>query len=377
MLNVEPAQVDAVAFERLVNEAGRERAEGAWQLVADRLRAALALWRGPALAEFASERFALTEIARLEELRLRALELRIDADLELGRHAEIVAELRALVAEHPLREGLCCQLMLALYRSGLQAQASDLYHRTRARLADELGMEPGPLLERLFRDILKQAGYLEGRAVGSARHNLPHSLTSFIGRGDDLAHLVLRLGAVRLLTLTGAGGIGKTRLAIELAGQMLQRFPDGTWLIDLAPISDRELIPQAVAAALRLQEQRGRSLTDTLAAHLRERRALLVLDNCERVLDASADFAMAMLSRCRSLKVLATSRERFAMEGEQVWDVPPLTVPDASASLEQLKAFEAMQLRDTQPRGQLDHGTGSGGIAVEEIPKERCIAVRL
>ncbi len=343
-LRVHPDQVDAQRFENLVRAAARARDQGHWQLATDRLGAALALWRGPALAEFASERFAVADVARLEELRLRALEDRIDADLKLGRHTEIVPELRALVAEHPLRERLCAQLMLALYRAGLQAQASDVYHRTRARLLDELGMEPGPLLERLFRDILKQAGYLEATAPGQVPNNLPHSLTRFIGRGTDLAQLIRRLEAVRLLTLTGAGGIGKTRLAIELARHVLQQHPDGTWLIDLAPISDPELIAQRLAAELKLHEQPGRPLIDTLAAHLRDRRALLLLDNCERVLDASADFAAALLSRCSALTVLATSRQRLGMVGEQVWQVSPLSVPDSVARAEDLMMSEAIQL---------------------------------
>jgi predicted ATPase len=156
--------------------------------------------------------------------------------------------------------------------------------------------------------------------------------------------LIERLAAVRLLTLTGAGGIGKTRLAVELARQLLHRFPDGIWLVDLAPLSDPDMIPRAVAAELRLTEQHGRSLTDTVAAYLRDRRVLLMLDNCERVVDAGADFALALLSRCSGLKILATSRQRLGMAGEQVWPVPSLTVPDEVSSTEQLLTFEAMQL---------------------------------
>jgi len=194
------------------------------------------------------------------------------------------------------------------------------------------------------RDILRQAGYLETRQAGPARHNLPHPLTSFIGRGADLAQLIRRLDEVRLLTLTGAGGIGKTRLAIQLARQLLRKYADGVWLIDLAPISDPNLIAQVVATQLHLQEQRGRPLIDTVAAYLRDRRALLLLDNCERVLEASADLALAMLSRCSDLKILATSRQRLGIAGEQVWQVSPLSVPEGTTSLEDLASYEAIQL---------------------------------
>jgi predicted ATPase len=341
---VQPDEVDALRFQSLVGAASRARADGQWKLAASQLQTALALWRGAALPEFASKPFAVAEVARLEELRLRAVEDRIDAELNLGGDAELVPELRGLVAEFPLRERLCAELMVALYRSGLQSQASEVYHRTRARLIDELGMEPGPLLERLFRDILRQAGYLESRGVGPVLHNLPPALTSFVGRANELAQLTERLAAVRLLTLTGTGGIGKTRLALELARQVIWRFPDGIWLIDLSPTSDPEMIPQAVAAQLKVPEQPGRTLTDTLAAHLHDRRALLVLDNCERVLDGGAEFALAMLSRCNGLKLLATSRERLGIVGEQVWRVGPLSVPETSAGLEQLLDVESMRL---------------------------------
>jgi predicted ATPase/DNA-binding SARP family transcriptional activator len=342
--HVQATQVDSLRFESLVHEADSAREVQQWELAAVRLRSALALWRGPALAEFTSEQFALAEIARLQELRMRALEDRIDADLNLGRGGEILPELEALVTEHPLRERLCGQLMLALYRSGLQAQASDVYHRTSRRLADELGMQPSPALEELFRDILRHARHLEGRAGGPARGNLPQPLTSFVGRAPELAELIRRLETVRLLTLTGAGGIGKTRLAIELALRVSRSFPEGQWLVDLSPISDPALIPQAVATELKVQEQRGRPLADTIAAYLGTRRALLVLDNCERLLEGSAEFALAVLNSCSELKLIATSRERLGISGEQVWQVAPLAVPDSSLTPADVQRVESVLL---------------------------------
>ena len=342
-LRVQPEQLDAIQFERMADDAVRAKTEQQWDLAADQFRAALGLWRGPVLAEFASEPFAFGEIARLQELRLTALEDRIDVDLSVGRHAEILPEIKALVFEYPLRERLCGQLMLALYRQGLQAEASSVYHNTRSRLMDELGMRPGPVLDQVFRDILKHAGNLD-TAWSQSQGNLPHPLTTFIGRRDDLDHLIRRIVNIRLLTLTGSGGIGKTRLAIELARQISRSFPDGLWLIDLAPISDPTRIAQAVARELKVQEQAGRSIAEMIEAYFRNRQALLVLDNCERVIAGSAEFALAMLSKCSRLKLLATSRERLGIAGEQVWQLGSLTVPDPLATSTVLPKFEAVQL---------------------------------
>jgi len=343
-LRLQPDQLDAHRFEMLLRSADRARSELEWQLAQERLREALALWNGPALGEFASERFALAEVARLEELRLRAIEDRIEVDLNLGHHAAILPELRGLAAENPLRERLCGQLMLALYRSGLQAQASDVYHRTRRRLVKELGMEPGPILERLFRDILRHAGYLEAGSRYDVPNNLPHSLTRFIGRRPDLTQLGRRLEAVRLLTLTGAGGIGKTRLAIELAGRLMPRYRDGIWLIDLAPLVEASGIAERIASELGLQERSGEPVMDTIARHLRERRAAIILDNCERLLEAAAELAGTLLARCSQLTIVATSRQRFGMAGEQVWQVAPLSVPDRMAGIDAVMRSEAVQL---------------------------------
>ena len=164
-LHVDPEQVDAAVFERLLAEGRRELAEGAFALAAERLNEALALWRGPALADFTFDRWAAEEIARLEELRLEALEARIDADLELGRHAALVAELEVLIARHPLREHLRRQLMLALYRGGRQSEALAVFHETRGVLVDELGLEPGPALRARHEAILRQDPALDASAA--------------------------------------------------------------------------------------------------------------------------------------------------------------------------------------------------------------------
>jgi DNA-binding SARP family transcriptional activator len=228
-LRVEPDQLDLHRFERLVAEARNAAPREAAQL----LRHALAAWRGPPLADLGDEPFAQNEIARLDELRLAALEERIEADLALGRDGDLVAELQALVAEHPLRERLRAQLMLALYRSGRQAEALDVHRQGRRRLVDELGIEPGPVLRKLERAILRQDAALEPlaepkpnsatpTAPARRRRELPAPATSFIGRDEELnvVEVLLTRPDARVLTLTGPGGAGKTRLAVEAAARV-------------------------------------------------------------------------------------------------------------------------------------------------------------
>src|SRR5262249_50561576 len=241
---LEHEQLDLHRFESLAAEARVSLAAGQSQQAANGFRDALSLWRGPALAEFASEPFAPTEAARLEELRMHALEGRLDADLELGRHGTLVGELEALIARYPLRDGLRRQHMLALYRSGRQAEALTAYHEARRALADELGIEPSAGLRELERRILEQDASLEvtispptrgtsarqGRARGENR--LPERLTQsaaapFVGRSEQLEHLTGLLdqtaaGQGALVVIAGEGGIGKTRLVAALAGAARQ-----------------------------------------------------------------------------------------------------------------------------------------------------------
>jgi predicted ATPase/DNA-binding SARP family transcriptional activator len=343
-------QLDTRRFERLVGEAGRLLQARDLVAAVDLLREALNLWRGQPLSDVLNEPFALAEVARLTELRLGALERRIDAELALGRHADLIAELEALIAEHPLRERLCAQLILALYRSGRQAEASDLYYRTRRRLVDELGMEPGPALQKLLKDVLRQDVSLdlapERLAAPPRSHNLPLQLTSFVGRGRDLDEIKRLLARARLLTLVGPGGVGKTRLALQVASGVLDLYRDGVWLVDLASLSDPDLIPQAVSSALGLREQPGRAPTETLANFLQSRHLLLVLDNCEHLVEAAAGLAESVLRGSPQVRVLATSQERLNIPGEHVWHVQPLLTPDSKRMppFKELVRFEALQL---------------------------------
>ncbi len=276
-------ELDLERFKRL-----SERAHGeAPAASAETLREALALWRGAPLGDLGEAPFATTERVHLEELHLTALEARIGADLALGRHAELVHELETLVAHHPYRERLRRELMLALYRSGRQAEALETYQRGRRTLVDDLGIEPGAELQELERAILRQDAAL-ALPTARATSNIPAALTPLVGRRLELAALtsLVRSGEARLLTLTGPGGTGKTRLALEGAWELLSDFRDGVCFVDLSPIDDAELVATQILAALGADEQPGRPIVETLKETLRGQELLLLLDNFEHVTDA-------------------------------------------------------------------------------------------
>ncbi|MEU4700510.1 BTAD domain-containing putative transcriptional regulator [Nonomuraea dietziae] len=275
-----------------------------------RLDEALALWRGPALADHADEPFAAAAITHLEELRLTALEDQAEQRLAQGHPVELAA----LVARHPLRERLRALHMRALYRAGRQSEALDVFTQARTLLADELGLDPGPELTALHEAILRQ-----DPALQPPRSDLPAALTDLVGRDDAVREVRAALERSRLVTLTGPGGVGKTRLAIEAA-----RAHPNAHLVELADTDDPA---QAVAQALRLPDT-----TDlTTALHARHP-TLLVLDNCEHLIEATADLGATLLRRVPALRILATSREPLAIPGEHPWPVPPLD-PAAAAEL--------------------------------------------
>ena len=354
LFRVADDELDIAHFERLVAE-GRSALQADPAAAAGLLGEALGLWRGPALAEFAFESFALPEAARLEALRLGALEDRVEADLALGRHGEVVPELEGLLAEHPLRERLAGQLMLALYRCGRQGDASRVFHATRSRLVEELAMEPEPSLRRLLERILEQDPTLDwsapdgaiARAANRERtaHNLPVELTSFVGRERELEEIRSLLHDTRLLTLTGAGGSGKTRLALRAARESVGEYRDGVGLVELAPLADPTLVEASLAAALGVRQQSG-PLIDALKRRLDASQLLVVLDNCEHLIEACAELAHDLLSSCERLRILATSREPLSVPGEVTWLVPGLELPDASAlpSHEELNRYDAIRL---------------------------------
>ncbi|MGH8934590.1 MAG: BTAD domain-containing putative transcriptional regulator [Egibacteraceae bacterium] len=330
VLAVSPDQVDARRFERMV-EAARRSWPARPETVATGLREALGLWRGEVLADLGDLDVARGERLRLEELRRTALDERIDADLARGRHAELVGELEALVAEDRLRERTWGQLMVALYRAGRQADALATYEAARRVLAEELGLDPGPQLQALEQAVLRQDPALQPprpspRAV---RDNLPAALTSFVGREHELAEVTRLLDKSRLVTLTGVGGSGKTRLALEAAATVAGDFADGVWMVDLIPVADSTLVAAALATALDVREEPSRPWIDSLCEYLRPAETLIVLDNCEHVIDGCAALAGALVRACPGVRVLATSREALAIDGEIAWPVPPMAEPDA------------------------------------------------
>ncbi len=343
-LTVEPDAVDAVRFERLVGQARN----GDDPRRAQRLRDALALWRGPAMQDVGLQESAAFDAAvtRLERLRLTAMEDRFDAEFSLGRGAELVTELTDLVAAHPVRERLVAALMRALVAAGRDTEALRVYQRTREALADELGVDPSPELSALHVALLR--GEL-GRREESRKTNLRAELTSFVGKDADAAALRELIAGHRLTTLIGPGGSGKTRLATETAGTMLGDLPDGAWLVELAAIGADSDVAQSALAALGLRdallgEAQNAELTDRLIAAMREREALLILDNCEHVIESAAAFAYRVLGECQRLRILATSREPLGITGEALWPVEPLALPEEDASPAEIGSSPAVQL---------------------------------
>jgi predicted ATPase/DNA-binding SARP family transcriptional activator len=320
LLHVQPEELDLARFERLAAEGNGDDPEA----TATALAEALSLWRGRPLADFAYDPFAQGEIARLEELRLGAIERRIAAELQLGRHAELVGELEALVAEHPLRERLREQLILTLYRCRRQAEALEAYQDARRTLVDELGIEPSAELRELEQAILRQEPALAPRPEPARRTRLPAQPTPFLGRSRELAEIValLQRYEIRLLTLTGAGGSGKTRLALRVASEVAADYPDGVFWVPLASLRDPALVSASIAQALGIQDE------EQLAERIGEQRLLLLLDNFEHLLAAAPELAK-LLTACPNLNVLATSREPLHLAGEREYLVPELAEQEA------------------------------------------------
>jgi predicted ATPase/DNA-binding SARP family transcriptional activator len=357
-LDVGDEAVDAARFAALAAQA---RATPDPAAKAALLADALALWRGPAFADFRDEEFARAAIARLEEQRLTVVEELAEARLALGEHALLADELGDLLAQHPLRERLRAAHVLALYRAGRQGEALASFGTLRTRLVEELGLDPGPELVALHRAILGHDPALTAVPATSGarpRSNLPAPVTELVGRSAAVAAARDRLATGRLVTLTGPGGVGKTRLALEVASQVAGEFADGAWFVDLSAIgagtradASPAGVAELVAAVLGVRDETGgrpavrpADLTHQLCDALRSRRLLLVLDNCEHVVERAAGLVAALLAAAPGLRVLATSREPLAVAGEILQEVPPLDLPAEPDDLTAVAASGAVQV---------------------------------
>ncbi|MEW2529710.1 BTAD domain-containing putative transcriptional regulator [Streptomyces sp. NPDC047071] len=354
-LAVDAADVDALRFEQLA-AAGRDRLRaGDLPGAAGLLGEAVALWGDrPGTEPAAVAAVAPAVAVRLAHASVEAVTDLADAELALGRADAAAARLAALLAEHPVHERAAALLMDALAAQGRQADALALYERVRESLADALGAEPGAALSARQLSLLRA----ERPAPDTTRirsGNLPAPLTSFIGRDDDLARIDALLAAGRLVTVVGPGGAGKTRLAVEAARRHRHAHPDGVWLIDLAAVTEPAKVGAALLAAIGLRGSalfaapagpRGHRVDelDALVDQLDGRESLLVVDNCEHLIDAVAQLVTALLTRCAALRVLATSRAPLAVDGEALVPLGPLALPGPHAEAEQARRAPSVRL---------------------------------
>ncbi len=361
--------VDALRFERLYRKALASLRAGELPTAVAELRDALALWAGPALAD-AREGSLRMEAERLDESRLAAYEACLDAELRLGRLDTVLVDAERLLAEHPLRPQLVRTVMLARFGLGRQAAALAAYHDHRRRLDSELGLAPDASLRALDTAILRGEMTAPPRAMRPIPKPLPVQPTTFVGREREVIEVgkLLAREDVRLLTLTGPGGVGKTRLALQVAASAADRVEDGVFFVSLAPVRDPELAVASLAETLGVREQAGKTLTATVARHLADRELLLVLDNFEQVSTAASEVA-TLLAAAPRLRVLVTSRTVLGLRGEHLYDLPPLGVPSLSDGLEAILNSDAVRLFERRaqavdPKFTIDE---SNAVAVAEV----------
>ena len=341
--------VDVVAFEEAAAAARRSQDPAAYRM-------ALELYAGELLPEDRYEEW-------VEKLRMRLQEANLSLLFGLARlyeeHADYdsaIETLRTVVAEEPTREEAHVGLMRLYALSGSRAEALAQYGQLDEVLIKELGTEPAASSRALRDEIAAGRGGAPQEAPslgsppkkppGASKHNLPDPRTSFVGREQEILELKRELSMTRLLTFTGVGGSGKTRLALEVARDLVGAYADGVWLVELAPLSEERLVPQAVARAMRVREQPGRPLIDTLVEALHKKATLLVLDNCEHLTDSVAHLADTLLDSCAHLRLLSTSRETLEVEGEAVWRVSSLSLPDTDRLpvAAELMGYDAVRL---------------------------------
>ena len=330
------ARVDAMRFEELLAETRGALRDGDVRAAADAVASALELWRGPALQGLTGTAWFSAEARRLETLHVDALEEQFEVGLALGEHRELVPALRSALADNPFRERLWGQLMLALYRSGRQADALEAFQEARRVLADDLGLEPGPELRRLQEAIIAHDPAIAAVSVDRRRRgNLPSPSTSFVGREDELGKVAALLREHRLLALTGPPGVGKSRLAVETARSLEREFPDGIWLVDFARAVGAG---DAVRLLANVVDVRGSDPLARVTSRLRDAGALVLLDACEHLLDEAARIVSTLLAECSGVRILATSREALHVANEVRVPVAPLGVAAVDLFLERARA---------------------------------------
>jgi len=329
VLNVDPRLVDVIEVLGAAEQVGALRGAGDLEAVVARCSAALSLFRGELLADCADP-WLEPHRARLEQVRFGLLEEGLSARLELGASAELTTELETLVTAAPLRERGWLLLITALYRAGRQADALAAYRRVRDLLGDELGLEPGPDLQRLEQQVLAQDPALDGAAlrvtsasVAPSIGNLPGLSSELVGRCADLRAVGTLVREHRLVTIVGSAGVGKTRLALEVARGL--QAASGAWLVRLEGVREPGALAQYTAETLGVTTGNEAQVID----RLRGSAMLLVLDNCEHLADAVADLIDRFLAAAPSLRILATSQRQLGVDGETVYPLEPLSAQDA------------------------------------------------
>ena len=351
--------VDVEAFEEAATTARRAQEPAAY-------RTAIELYAGELLPVDRYEEWAEEHRRRLREMHLSLLLGLARLSEEHADYDSAIEALRRVVAEEPTREEAHADLMRLYALSGSKEEALARYGRLEEILARELGTEPAASSRALREEIaagrfpLQEApsfGSPPKKPPGVGKHNVPAARTSFVGQEREIVELKRELAMTRLLTLTGAGGSGKTRLALEVARDLVGAYADGVWLVELAPLSDGKLVPQVVARAMRVREQPGRPLADTLTEALHKKATLLVLDNCEHLADSVAHLVDTLLDSCSRLRVLTTSREPLEVEGEAVWRVSSLSTPDTDRlpAAGELMRYDAVRLFLDRARLRMPH----------------------
>jgi predicted ATPase/DNA-binding SARP family transcriptional activator len=334
-LEVDPSAVDALEVLRLAGQASALRSAGDPSAALETCRMALSTFQGEILSAAGDAEWVVPYRARLEQVRLGLIEDQLAARLDLGASGEVIGELEGLVTAHPVREGLWALLMVALYRDGRQADALATYQRVRKWLADELGLEPGRQLQQLEHQILVHDPSLgvassTARGLGPDRPagNLPAISADLVGRDTDVAAVAGLLATRRLVEIVGPGGVGKTAVAIA-AGRILGSSdgvaPDGVWLARLETAATADDVVDTVVAALNVGGETA------LFERLKSSTALVILDNCEQVIDAASALAVRLLDAAPGVRLLCTSQVPLDVDGEVVFELAPLGLADAVA----------------------------------------------